>query len=130
VDVMNRSGHNGAASDLETALVAKGFTQGTTGTENPTARTTIVEYGSTGAEAAARAIAQLLHGVTVQRSATVSAGHVRVLVGRDFSMPAALAPAVSAAGTTTTPTTTVTLPPPNSVTAPGPLAGGSIPCVK
>ncbi|HEX4723621.1 MAG TPA: LCP family protein [Pseudonocardiaceae bacterium] len=132
VDVMNRSGQNGVAGDLENALVAKGFTQGATGTENPTARTTIVEYGSTGAEAAARAIAQLLHGVTVQRSATVSVGHVRVLVGRDFSMPAALTPA---AGTTTnptpaTPTTTVTLPPPNSVTAPGPLAGGSIPCVK
>jgi LCP family protein required for cell wall assembly len=127
VDVVNRSGRGGTADDLAKALAAKGFTPGTTGTENPAARTTIVEYGSTGAEAAARAVAQLLHGVTVQRSTTVPAGHVRVLIGRDFSMPAALVPT----GTTTaTPTTTVTLPPPNSVTAPGPLAGGAVPCVR
>jgi hypothetical protein len=44
------------------------------------------------------------------------------VLGRDYHPPAGLAP--------TTPTTTVPLPAPNTLTAPPPLSGGSIPCVK
>jgi len=124
VDVLNRSGRGGAAGDLANALAAKGFTPGTTGTESPTARTTIVEYDSADAQAAARSVAQLLGGVTVQHSTTVPTGHVRVLIGRDFRQPA---------NTTTnpaSPTTTVPTTPPDSVTASGPLPGELLPCAR
>lgn len=127
VDVVNRSGEAKMAGNLETALAAKGFTQGAATTDDPTISTTVVEYDSSSAEASAESVAALLGGASVQRSSTAKSGRVRVVLGRDFSMPAALSPANTAPPASTKPAA-----PPqyNSLTAPSPLEGGSVPCVK
>lgn len=127
VDVVNRSGQGGIAGQVEQALSGKGFTQGQASSEAPYVSSTYVEYDSSGALAAADAVANLLGGVTVQRSAVAAPGHVRVVLGTDFSMPASLG------GTPATSTSTVATgseAPGSNPNAPSPLAGGSVPCVK
>jgi LCP family protein required for cell wall assembly len=121
VDVVNRSGQAGVAGNLERGLVAKGYAEGVASTQQPVVQATVVQYGSSTTLAAANSVAQLLGGVMVTRSSVVPAGHVRVVLGRDYSAPTGLAP---------TTTTTVPLPAANTLTAPPPLAGGSVPCVK
>ncbi|HEX3646993.1 MAG TPA: LCP family protein [Pseudonocardiaceae bacterium] len=129
VDVVNRSGQSGAAGRLEKALSAKGFTQGQASTES-LETSTVVEYGSSGAQAAARAVAGLLGGdATVQESSRATAGRVRVVLGTGFAMPTALGG--TAAGTATPDAAALRNEAPGSnANAPRPLAGGSIPCVK
>jgi LCP family protein required for cell wall assembly len=129
VDVVNRSGQGGVAGRLEHALAAKGFTQGQASTES-LETSTVVEYGSSGARAAARAVAGLLGGdVTVELSSRAAAGRVRVVLGTSFALPTALGgtgdgtPAPDAAALKSEA-------PGSNANAPGPLAGGSIPCVK
>jgi hypothetical protein len=124
VDVVNRSGQNAVAGGLERALVGKGYGEGVASTQQPAVQATVVQYSSATSLAAANAVAQLLGGAMVARSSVVPAGHVRVVLGRDYNPPAGLAP------TTPTTTTSVPLPAPNTLTAPPPLSGGSIPCVK
>jgi LCP family protein required for cell wall assembly len=119
VDVVNRSGQNGVAGSLERDLVAKGYAEGVASTQEPVVQATVVQYSSSTVLPAADAVAQLL-GAMVARSSVVPARHVRVVLGRDYHP--VLAP--------TTPATTVPLPAPNTLTAPPPLSGGSIPCVK
>jgi LCP family protein required for cell wall assembly len=121
VDVVNRSGQEGVAGNLERALVAKGYTEGVASTEQPVVQASVVQYGSSTALSAADSVAQLLGGVMVTRSSVVPAGHVRVVLGRNYSAPTGVAP---------TTTTNVPLPAPNTLTAPPPLSGGSVPCVK
>jgi LCP family protein required for cell wall assembly len=129
VDVVNRSGQGGVAARLEQALAAKGFTQGQASTES-LETSTVVEYGSSGAEAAAHAVAGLLGGdVTVERSTRAAVGRVRVVLGTSFAMPAAL----GGTGTSTPTPDAAALKneaPGSNANAPSPLAGGSIPCVK
>jgi LCP family protein required for cell wall assembly len=126
VDVVNRSGQNHAASRLEQALATRGFTQGVPSTESQIG-STAVEYESPGALAAAKAVAALLGGAPVQQSSATQSGRVRVVLGTDFSLPAALGGAppakvnAAAAGSEA---------PGSSANAPTPLDGGSIPCVK
>jgi LCP family protein required for cell wall assembly len=129
VDVVNRSGQSGAAGRLEQALVSKGFTQGATSTETVES-STVVEYGSSGAQAAANAVAGLLGGdVAVERSTRADVGRVRVVLGTSFAMPAALG-----GSGTNSPTPDATAlkseAPGSNANAPKPLDGGSIPCVK
>jgi LCP family protein required for cell wall assembly len=119
VDVVNRSGQNGVAGSLERDLVGKGYAEGVASTQEPVVQATVVQYSSSTVLPAADAVAQLL-GAMVTRSSVVPAGHVRVVLGRDYHP--VLAP--------TTPATIVPLPAPNTLTAPPPLSGGSIPCVK
>ena len=123
VDVVNRSGQNGVAGNLERGLVGKGYAEGVASTQQPVVQATVVQYSSATMLPAADAVAQLL-GAMVARSSVVPAGHVRVVLGRDYHPQAGLAP------TTPIPTTSVPLPAPNTLTAPPPLSGGSIPCVK
>jgi hypothetical protein len=86
-----------------------------------------VEYGSSGSLAAAKAVAALLGGVPVAQSSVAAAGRVRVVLGTDFTMPAALGGTPPAKANTATAGSEA---PGSSANAPTPLDGGSIPCVK
>ncbi|HEY3606608.1 MAG TPA: LCP family protein, partial [Pseudonocardiaceae bacterium] len=105
VDVVNRSGQDGVAGALERVLVGKGYAEGVASTQDPLVQATVVEYGSSTELAAADAVSQLLGGAMVTRSSVVPAGHVRVVLGRDYHPVSA----------PTTPTTTVPLPAPNTL---------------
>ncbi len=87
VDVLNGSGKTGAASAELKALAAMGYTAGRSSNAPTQLKTTIV-YGS-GAQAAAQQIAGRLGTATPQASAAVPAGHVHVVLGTDFTPPAA-----------------------------------------
>jgi LCP family protein required for cell wall assembly len=121
VDVVNRSGQQGMAAKVAQALAGKGYRQG--GTSSGTSESlTVVEYGSSGARGAAQAIASLL-GVRAEKSTAAGTGRVRVVLGTDFTLPAAL-------GGTPATVDTRSEAPGSNANAPSPLAGGSIPCVK
>jgi anionic cell wall polymer biosynthesis LytR-Cps2A-Psr (LCP) family protein len=129
VDVYNASGQAHVAATLSDALTTKGFTKGTTGTDSSRS-TSVIEYGS-GASSTATAVSSALGGIKTESSSVISAGHVRVIIGRDFSMPAGL-------GSGGAPSA-----PPPSQPAPSnngnndadndpmsSISGGGVPCVK
>ncbi|MEV6218656.1 LCP family protein [Nocardia sp. NPDC051833] len=131
VDVHNVGGVAGQAATLSAALTARGYRageigNGTTG-DGPTSALT---YGP-GAAEDARALAETLGGLPVSASATVEEGHVRVVVGADFTLPTEMAPTTT---TTTTPTTTTpgnsTMPLPDAGKPVTTTIGSTIPCVN
>jgi hypothetical protein len=132
VDVHNVGGVAGQAATLSAALTARGYRAGEIG--NGTADdspTSSVTYGP-GAAADAETLAETLGGLPVSASTTLAAGHVRVVVGADFTLPTELTPTTTT--TSATPTTTV----PGGSTTPLPDAGkpvtttigSTIPCVN
>jgi len=117
VDVVNDNGEDGLASKVEQALSAHGYTTGATSTGSEhTDRTTVYYNGDTDA---ANALSSTLAGAPTQSDATVPDGHLRVVLGEDFTMPTTLAGNDAPAG----PTNTGIAPPPI-------LAGATVPCVK
>jgi LCP family protein required for cell wall assembly len=126
VDVVNRSGRDKAASQVEHALGAKGFPQGAVGTGSQVG-STVVEYSSANALTAAKAAAALLGGVPVQQSSIAAPGRVRVVLGTNFTLPVALGGTPPARSDATAAGSEA---PGSSANAPSPLNGGSIPCVK
>jgi hypothetical protein len=130
IDVENASGISHEADKVQTALSAKGFTKGAATTVTSRS-TSVVEYGTD--SAAATAVADAL-GLTPEHDSAISAGHVRVILGRDFSLPKDLSSGSS------TPTSMGPLPsqpaPDNNAnndadTNPmSSISGGGIPCVK
>lgn len=82
LDVVNASSRDGLAAALEEAFAARGFTRGSATTAAATADDGIIEYG-TGAEAAARLLADQLH-VPATAKSTVAPGTVRLTVGAGF----------------------------------------------
>jgi LCP family protein required for cell wall assembly len=131
VDVENASGISHEAEKVADALGTKGFTKGTEITEKSSRTSSVVEYGTD--SAAATAVANAL-GIAAEHDSAISAGHVRVVLGRDFTMPSGLGSGSS------TPTSTAPLP---SQPAPdnngnndadtnpmSSIAGGGVPCVK
>lgn len=134
VDVENASGVSHEAEQVANALGAKGFTKGTTATE-ATRTTSVVEYGTD--SAAATAVADAL-GLTPVHDSAIPAGHVRVILGKDFTMPKGLSS--GSAATTTKPAVTGPLPsqpPPDNngnndadTNPMSSISGGGIPCVK
>lgn len=91
VDVLNGNGASGAASVELKALTALGYTAGSVGNAAARSSTTVL-YGS-GASDAARLIAGRLNAGSPTAGADVPAGHVRVVIGRDWTAPATGAPA-------------------------------------
>ena len=131
VDVENASGVTREAEKVEDALGSKGFTKGTASSV-ATKSTSVVEYGTD--QAAASAVAQAL-GLTPEHDSAVPAGHVRVVLGKDFSLPKGLGSPGSTTSTSTAPPPSQ--PPPNNTgdndadTNPmSSISGGGIPCVK
>ncbi|WP_153029793.1 LCP family protein [Amycolatopsis sp. YIM 10] len=84
VDVRNASGVTGLAAKVSEALTGKGFTAGET-SNSSSRKTSVVRYG-TGGQAAGQAVADALGGqLSVEEDPTVTAGHVTVYVGSDYS---------------------------------------------
>ncbi|GAB2549422.1 LCP family protein [Nocardia heshunensis] len=140
VNVTNDSGKTGLAGKLETALAAKGFTQGSvaTGSEHSASA---LNYGP-GADAAAKALATQL-GLTATKSSDLDNNTIQLVVGTDAlsSGPIAdLAATVPDTSTSAAPTSTTPPPAPVAATATGDNApaptdlstmdAGGIPCVK
>jgi hypothetical protein len=95
-------------------LTAQGYTQGEAVTGSSRSKT-IIEYGS-GASSAAQSIESLLGGsITVEADSALSSGHVRVLLGKNYSGPGSdsgssspqdyVAPQYAAPGARATPAT-------------------------
>ena len=102
VDVYNGGNTAGLAGQVSTALVKDGYRAGLV--QNTSALTTTeVQYGS-GASASAAKIAALFH-VTATASATVTAGHVELLLGADATLAE-----VTRTGTPTSSASAVPLP--------------------
>ncbi|WP_246023672.1 LCP family protein [Nocardia yunnanensis] len=143
LDVVNGSGKNGLAAQVQEALAPRGFTRGATSTGTLRDATTL-SYG-VGAESAATALAAQL-GLTATPSSAVEEQTVRLTLGADTtSGPIANLLADQTDPTTTvtktpTPTTSTTPPAPVSATAPGANAPaatdlsqmdtGGVPCVR
>jgi LCP family protein required for cell wall assembly len=134
VDVENASGVSHEADKVETALGAKGFTRGTASTLSATRTTSVVEYGT--ASSAATAVADAL-GLTPEHNSAVPAGHVRVILGRDFSMPSGLSSGSSGGAAPTSSAPLPSQPAPNNngnndadTNPMSSISGGGVPCVK
>jgi LCP family protein required for cell wall assembly len=106
VDVRNGSGVSALPATVEQTLTGQGFKVGTVSTSASRATTT-VDYASGDLAAARTAAAALGANVTTVPDSALSAGHLRVYLGRDY---AAQAPPSS--GTAATP-------PPATITAAG-----------
>ena len=117
VDVVNANGEDGLAGKVEAALRSKGYTAGSTSTDDNLADHSTVFYN--GSRDAANALAGTLGGTTTQNDSTVPNGHLRVVLGQDFTMPSALEQDnnnTNNAG--------------NGIAPPPILAGATVPCVK
>ncbi|MBX7555522.1 LCP family protein [Streptomyces sp. tea 10] len=120
VDVINGNGGRGLASEALSSLVKLGYTAGTTG-NTATQPATTVRYGA-GAQQAAQQIAGRLHAGTAMSSPAVSAGHVVVTLGEDYTHPGQAAP-------TPTPTASASSTATADDSGPAVKAGG-VPCVN
>ncbi|MGH3669853.1 MAG: LCP family protein [Pseudonocardiaceae bacterium] len=132
VDVTNATGRNGLAGALEHALTTTGFTPGIAGTAYRHRSTTTVYYPGPGSTDAAGALAGMLGGVPTAQDPTVPAGHLRVVLGADYSMPPTLTTAVRGHSPDSAPPARPSPPPDAAPTSDGPdtLPGAGIPCVK
>ena len=90
VDTINATGRGGQAAAVQRALVNKGFIPGvaSTGTRR---RTRSVIYYRPGESTWAAAAATLLGALPVESDPSVEMGHLQVVLGSDFTLPAASA---------------------------------------
>jgi hypothetical protein len=142
VDVINAGSMSGLASEVSHALKKYGYTPGTVrdrSSGDPIATT--IQYGA-GAETDARNVANLLGlDAPKQPDPSLEAGHVRVTVDTNFSMPTT-DESMDDSSTSSSTTTTSSK---NSTTYPGygygtstyptpdqgkPIDGGGVPCVN
>jgi LCP family protein required for cell wall assembly len=142
IDVINAGSMSGLASEVSHALKKYGYTPGTVrdrSSGDPTVTT--IQYGA-GAETDARNVANLLGlDAPKQPDPSLEAGHVRVTVDTNFSMPT-LDESMDDSSTSSSTTTTSSK---SSTTYPGygygtstyptpdqgkPIDGGGVPCVN
>ncbi len=138
VDVVNSTGQPGLASKVQGGLTRIGYRPGTSTTGSRHAAVTTILYAD-GEDAAARRLATLLNGAATQRFSTLPSGLLRVVLGNDFTLPAALTDATAAQGAASgapnpaapAPAVPVTpdgaVPPPSAMSS---LTAGGVPCVK
>ncbi len=133
LDVVNASGRQGEAANLETSLATGHFRKGEVGTADSTIRTSTIAYGP-GAKAAATELGDEF-GITATASDGVASNTVRLTVGTDFSgfgdlNRTSTSPATTAAAPVTTVPATGTgaqEPTPTNLTR---MTSDDIPCVK
>jgi LCP family protein required for cell wall assembly len=137
VDVVNAGGPPGLAAKVSTGLTAKGFPKGTVGNAGSGDGTGSIVYYGSGADTDAGQVADMLGGLQAQSSKNVEAGHVRVVVGSDFTVPDEMssdASSSSSAGSTTDATSATTAPGngdlPDSGKPVTTTIGSNIPCVN
>ncbi|MFB7506247.1 LCP family protein [Streptomyces broussonetiae] len=126
VDVLNGSGRTGAAATELRSLAALGYTAGRTSNAATRHGTTIV-YGS-GAQAAARQIADRLGTAAPVASPSVPAGRVQITLGTDFTPPAANS--TGSSGSKATTPGSEPSPIPSTAFAGDSVKMGGIPCVN
>ncbi|MGH3512004.1 MAG: LCP family protein [Pseudonocardiaceae bacterium] len=133
VDVINATSRNGLAASLEHALTPTGFTTGVTSTARHHRSTTTIYYPDSGAAEAAKTLATMLGELPTARDSTVSTGHLRVVLGADFTLPASLGTTDSAGAGDSTPRP-ATGPTPGGAAPtdadPDSISGAGIQCVK
>ncbi|HEY6423950.1 MAG TPA: LCP family protein [Pseudonocardiaceae bacterium] len=124
-DAVNATSRDGLAGAVQRALAGKGFTPGIASTD-PQHRTRSVIYYGPGGSAVAAVAATLLGGLPVESDPTLEAGRLRVMLGSDFTMPAArpATPGPATPGPVGNATQGGTGP-----TTPDNVSGGGIPCV-
>lgn len=97
VDVRNSSGRTGLAASVSKELAGKGFTAGDTA--NGTSRKTTVIWVPKGGKNTGQAVADALGTkATVQEDKSVSAGHVMIFLGSDYSPSTSSSGGSNAAG--------------------------------
>ncbi|MEU7633567.1 LCP family protein [Nocardia sp. NPDC049220] len=127
VDVHNAGQVEGRAAALSTALTARGYRRGSIGNGTyADGSDTAITYGP-GTETDAAQLADLLGGLPATASPDLPPGHVEIVIGSDFAMPAEL---------DTTPATPESqssdsaAPTPDSGTPVTTPLGDSVPCVN
>jgi LCP family protein required for cell wall assembly len=133
LDVVNASGRQGEAADLEMSLATGLFSEGTVSTADSTSQTSAIAYGP-GAKVAATELADEF-SVTATASDSVARNTVRLTVGTDFSRfdnltrTSASPTTTAAAPVTTVPATGTGMqePTPTNLTR---MTADGIPCVK
>jgi LCP family protein required for cell wall assembly len=130
VDVANATSRNGLAAALEHALATTGFTPGVTSNARHHLSTTRIYYPDPGAAPAANTLAAMLGGLPTELDSTVPAGHLRVILGADYTMPATLHPGDSAPTTATPPAPAAPHRTDTEPTDPNSVFGAGVPCVK
>ncbi|WP_083905368.1 LCP family protein [Nocardia transvalensis] len=98
VDVVNSGGQTGMAGKISTALADKGFPKGEIGNAGYGDGSSSVVYYGAGADVDAAQAADMLGGLPTAPSKNVQSGHVKIVVGSDFTMPEELASGSSSAG--------------------------------
>lgn len=124
VDVVNANGRNGLATAVEHTVTAKGFTPGTTSSASRHLPHSVIDYGN-GDFAAASQLAGLLGGLATHHDPTMTAGHLRITLGADFTIPPALT-SPSATSPTTVPAAPTSDLSGNALSS---ISSGGIPCV-
>ena len=127
LDITNAAGRDGLAATLTKALTARGLTAGSASTDHTLRTRTTLSY-SPEAKPAADALAALLTNVAPQPNPGLQPGHLRLVLGTDFTTPTALATAPRAGddGPSTGPGQAVTA----GGTPTSNLHTDAIPCVK
>jgi hypothetical protein len=133
LDVVNASGRQGEAAELEMSLATGLFTEGAVSTADSTSQTSTIAYGR-GAKTAAAGLADEF-GISATASDSVARNTVRLIVGTDFSRFGDLnRTSASQATTAVAPVTTVPAtgtgtkePTPTNLTR---MTADDIPCVK
>jgi LytR cell envelope-related transcriptional attenuator len=133
LDVVNASGRQGKATELEISLATGQFSEGQVSTADSTSQSSTIAYGA-GAKAAANELADRF-GMTATASDSVARNTVRLTVGTDFSRfdnlnRASTSPTTTAEAPVTTVPATGTgtqEPTPTSLTR---MTADGIPCVK
>ncbi|MFC9895218.1 LCP family protein [Nocardia sp. NPDC127579] len=115
VDVVNSGAADGAAATLSDDLLARGYAKGTVGNGPALTATSTIQYAP-GAEAEAEQLAAVL-GLPIAESASVAAGHLKVVLGTDFRATTQAPAATSTAPDVGKPVDTS-------------IAGDAIPCVN
>jgi hypothetical protein len=122
-DVVNGAGTPKLASNVLDFLVGQGFGKGDTQKGAPSSKSTV--YYANGEQTAGKKVADVLGGLHTAEDAEVTAGHVRVLLGKDYAGPAApprgsAAPAAFRPDTATQPAAYHAVPAPAAAQADGP----------
>lgn len=89
VDVYNAGEAAGAAGQVMQGLVAKGYTQGTTGNTTTQSATQVLYGAGASAQANAAKIAQIF-GIQAEASSSVNSGTIEVVLGSQSTPPASL----------------------------------------
>lgn len=112
--VYNSTGRQGLASDVLAALTGQGFTSGGTGNTTSHRTSSVVDYAPGDLANAQKVVQALGGGIRTTSSTLVSAGTVRVYLGKDYAGPKGAANTSTSAGAGTTTTTKA---PPAAITA-------------